>query len=105
MGGFLMHVGATVMCSHGGQATPTAPNPRVTVGGQPVVCGGAPYAIAGCPLVPPAPGPCVTGQFMTMATRVTAGGQPVLLSTGQSNGIPPGTPLVVMNTQTRVSAQ
>ena len=31
MPGFLVHVGATVLCSHGGQAQPTVPNPRVTV--------------------------------------------------------------------------
>ena len=35
MPGFLVHVGATVLCSHGGQAQPTVPNPRVTVSGQP----------------------------------------------------------------------
>jgi hypothetical protein len=33
MPGFLLHVGATVLCAHGGQATPTAPNPRVMVSG------------------------------------------------------------------------
>ena len=31
MPGPLLHLGATVLCSHGGQATPTAPNPRVLV--------------------------------------------------------------------------
>ena len=35
MPGFLLHVGATVLCAHGGQAQPTAPNPRVLVSGQP----------------------------------------------------------------------
>ena len=30
MPGFLLHVGATVLCAHGGQAQPTVPNPRVT---------------------------------------------------------------------------
>ena len=35
MPGFLIHVGASVLCSHGGQAKATAPNPRVTVSGQP----------------------------------------------------------------------
>ena len=37
MPGFLLHVGATVLCAHGGQAQPTAPNPRVLVSGQPTV--------------------------------------------------------------------
>jgi len=33
----MLHLGATVLCSHAGQATPVAPFPRVTVSGQPVV--------------------------------------------------------------------
>ena len=37
MPGPLLHVGASVLCAHGGTATPTAPNPRVLVGGQPTV--------------------------------------------------------------------
>ena len=37
MPGFLLHVGATVLCAHAGQAQPTVPNPRVLVGGQPTV--------------------------------------------------------------------
>ena len=37
MPGPILHLGATVTCSHGGQAQPTAPNPRVLVSGQPVV--------------------------------------------------------------------
>jgi len=35
MPGFILHLGATVICSHGGQATPSAPFPRVLVSGQP----------------------------------------------------------------------
>ena len=42
MPGFILHVGATVICAHAGQAQPTAPNPRVMVGGQPVVTQAAP---------------------------------------------------------------
>ena len=37
MPGFLLHVGAQVKCAHAGLATPTVPNPRVTVSGQPTV--------------------------------------------------------------------
>ena len=37
MPGRSLHLGATVLCAHGGQATPTAPNPRVLVSGQPTV--------------------------------------------------------------------
>ena len=35
MPGPILHLGASVLCAHGGQATPTVPFPRVLVGGQP----------------------------------------------------------------------
>lgn len=105
MPGFLLHVGATVLCSHGGQAQPTAPNPRVLVGGQPVVTLATTYVVAGCALPPPtaANGPCVTGQFLTGSIRVMASGQPVLLNTSPSICAPTGTPLLPTATQVRVS--
>jgi len=104
MPGFLLHLGATVVCAHGGQAQPTAPNPRVLVNGQPVVTQAAPYVVAGCPFTTPAaaPMPCVTGQFVSAATRVFAGGQPVLLQDSQAICTPNGTPLTVVVTQVRV---
>ena len=51
MPGFIVHLGATVLCAHGGQAQPTAPFPRVLVSGMPVVTMASPYVIAGCPFV------------------------------------------------------
>lgn len=106
MPGFMLHVGATVLCAHAGQAQPTAPNPRVTVSGQPVVTLPAPWVVAGCALPPPpaANGPCVTAQFVTSATRVTSNGQPVLLIDSQAICAPTGTPLIPTVTQTRVTA-
>jgi hypothetical protein len=105
MPGFLLHVGATVLCSHAGQAQPTVPNPRVTVGGQPTVAMTAPYVVAGCTLPPPpaANGPCVTAQWTTAATRVTSNGQPLLLLDSQAICAPTGTPLMIVMTQTRVT--
>jgi hypothetical protein len=105
MPGFLLHVGATVLCSHAGQAQPTAPNPRVLVSGQPVVTLPTIYVVAGCTLPPPpaANGPCVTGQWITAATRVLAGGVPVLLQDSTSICAPTGTPLIPVITQMRVS--
>lgn len=104
MPGFLLHVGATVLCSHGGQAQPTVPNPRVRVGGQPVVTQPAPYTVAGCPFTTPAgaPLPCVTASWVTAALRVRAGGQPVLLQDSQAVTIPNGVPLTIVATQVRV---
>ena len=62
MPGPLLHVGATVTCMHAGLATPTAPNPRVLVSGQPTVTQPTPYAIAGCSLTSSG-SPCVTGTW------------------------------------------
>jgi hypothetical protein len=106
MPGFLVHVGAVVMCSHGGQAQPTAPNPRVTVSGQPTVTIAAPYVIAGCAFPPPpaANGPCVSAQWLMGSTRVTSNGQPLVVSTSQAICAPTGTPLLITVTQTRATA-
>ena len=106
MPGFILHLGAQVQCVHGGQAQPTAVVPRVLVNGQPVVTMAAPHVVAGCPFPPPpgANGPCVTAQWVTAATRVTALGQPVLLLDSQAICAPTGTPLVIVMTQTRATA-
>lgn len=106
MPGFLLHVGAQVTCSHAGQAQPTAPNPRVTVSGQPTVLISAPYLVAGCAFPPPpaANGPCVSAQWLTGTTRVLSNGQPLLVQSSQAICAPTGTALLVIVTQTRASA-
>lgn len=104
MPGFVLHVGATVLCAHAGHAQPTAPNPRVMVGGQPSATFGAPWAVIGCTLPSNAGGPCVTAQYVTAATRVTSNGQPLLLLDSQAICAPTGTPLFPVATQVRVTA-
>ena len=103
MPGFIVHQGATVLCSHGGTAQPAMPSPRVTVSGQAAVTMPGTYTIAGCGLTGSAP-PCATATFTTSATRVTSMGQPVLLQDSQSTCVPTGTPLMIAATQVRVSA-
>jgi len=105
MPGFILHVGSTVLCAHGGQAQPTTPNPRVLVNGQPSVTIAAPYVVAGCPFVPPGGnGPCVTAQWVTGALRVTSNGQPLVLIDSQAVCVPTGTPLLPVMAQTQVTA-
>ncbi len=106
MPGFLVQVGAQVLCSHGGQATPTVPNPRVSLSGAPGVLMTSPYVIAGCALPPPiaANGPCVSGQWLTGTTRVLSNGQPLIVQSSTSICAPSGTPMMILVTQTRVSA-
>jgi|SRR5262252_3681113 len=100
----VLHVGAVVTCSHAGPATPVAPFPRVLLSGQPVVTLSSPCAIAGCALTgTPAP-PCATGQWLTGATRMLAGGVPVATMAGSSTCIPTGTPMLPVSAQTRVLA-
>src|SRR5262249_42324892 len=100
MPGFLLHLGATVLCSHAGQAQPTVVNPRVTVSAQPTLRFTSPSAVAGCipPPPPAASGPCVTAQFVSAATRITSNGQPLLLMDSQAICAPTGTPLVIVTT-------
>ncbi|HEX2079013.1 MAG TPA: hypothetical protein VHG08_14920 [Longimicrobium sp.] len=105
MPGPVLHLGATVLCAHGGQAVPTAPTPRLLLSGQPAATVAAPYAVAGCAFVPPGGnGPCVTAQWVVGATRVFATGQPLVIATGVSVCAPTGTPLVPVAFQARVIA-
>ena len=99
----LLHMGATVMCAHAGQAQPTVTNPRVTVSGQPTVLLTGPYTISGCSMPPPTAGngPCVTAQWTKGALRITSGGQPLLLLDSQATCVPTGTPLTASVAQTR----
>ena len=105
MPGYLLHSGATVLCAHGGQASPTVPSPRVKVGGQPVTTLSGPYSITGCPFTTPGgPVPCVTASWTVGATRVRSGGVPVLLQDSQAVCAPNGTPVTIVVTQVRVKA-
>jgi hypothetical protein len=101
----ILHVGATVLCAHGGQAVPTAPSPVVFISGIPIATIAAPYAVAGCAFVPPAGnGPCVTAQWVVGAVQVLSQGQPVAIMTGVAVCVPTGTPLVPVSAQTLVLA-
>ena len=103
MPGYLLDAGATVLCLHGGTASPTAPNPRVKAGGQPIVTQPTTYTVAGCPFnVSGAPSPCVTAQWVVGATRVRAGGAPVLLQDSQAVCTSNGTGMNIVVTQVRV---
>ena len=99
----VLHLGAVVLCTHAGPATPAAPFPRVLVSGQPVVTLASPYVITGCALTGSAP-PCVTGQWLTGAVRVLGGGVPLATMVGASTCVPNGTPMVPVNAQPRVLA-
>ena len=107
MPGTLLHVGATVLCTHGGQAQPTAPNPRVMIMGVPVPMSAPPVLIAGCPFPPPpvANGPCVSAPWIpvTHTVRVKSNNLPLVCQSSQAIAVPTGTPIVIAFAgQTRV---
>lgn len=106
MPGYLLHQGATVLCMHSGQAQPAVSNPRVKVGGQAIVTLSSAYTISGCPnVVGNVSVPCVSGQWISAATRLTASGEPVLLQDSSAVSTPNGTGLNIVQTQTRVRGQ
>lgn len=100
----ILHVGATVLCTHAGQATPTTPFPRVLVSDQEVVTVNTLWAISGCALSGTSTPPCVIGQFVMGATRVFAGGLPVATLAGASTCTPTGTPACPVSAQVRATA-
>ena len=102
--GFLLYDKATGLCSHGGSAQPLAGNPRVKLGGQPVLTVASQVAISGCPntLPGPVPFPCVLGVFASGATRVKVMGLPVLLDTSRATNLPTGASTTITSTQARV---
>ncbi len=103
MTGYLLNSSASVQCMHGGKVQLTPTNQRVKVDGQPVMTQDNVCSITGCSFVPPyGNGPCSTGQWVSAATRVKAGGMPVLLRDSQSVCTPTGTGMNIINTQMRV---
>jgi uncharacterized Zn-binding protein involved in type VI secretion len=110
MPGPVMQVGAPAMCPHGGQISVITSNTRVLVGGAPAALQADTFPVAGCPFnVSSAPQPCLTTQWIAVATRVTVMGVPVVIlgGTGLCLGptqAPQG-PASILSTQPRVVAQ
>jgi hypothetical protein len=97
-----LHLGAVVTCTHAGPAQPLTPFPRVLLSGQPLVTIASPYAVTGCALTGTPTPPCVTGQWLSGAVRVLAGGVPVASMAGASTCVPTGTPMLPLSAQPRV---
>ena len=103
MPGPLVHVGATIMCPHGGMAQVVPGSPRVVVNG-PAASMADQYPVAGCPFQIPVgagtkPQPCIRVQWLVPAARVMVNGAPAILqaSSGMcfsAEGIPQGPPVV-----------
>ena len=108
MPGPLLHVGAGVLCAHGGPATFVSSNARVLVGTLPVVTLADQTLVAGCAFNTGSPHPCVLVRWLTPAVRVLVNGQPPLLQTSAglclaADQAPQGAPVAV-SVQPRVMA-
>lgn len=111
MPGYLIQIGATIQCPHGGQASIAPTNQRVKASGASVAIVNDLTTVAACSFQVPVgagtkPQPCVKVQWLTPATRVKVMGQPVLLQDSQglcqsAEQIPAGPPTVA-TTQIRV---
>ncbi len=86
MPGFILTLGATLTCPHGGLVNVSASTTRMSVGGLSVVRVGDQHTVSGCPFrAGDTPQPCVRvvwGVFGGggIATRVSVGGQSVILA-------------------------
>ena len=74
------------------------------VGGQPVITLACTYVIAGCALSTGTTPFCVSGQWVSGALRVLAGGQPLAIVGGSSVCPATGNPMLPLSFQTRVTA-
>ncbi len=100
----ILHLGATLLCMHGGPAQALSPYPRVLVSGQPVATLATPYAVAGCALASTSTPPCVSANWVMGATRVVAGGTPLATVAGTAVCTPTGTGLLPVAYQARALA-
>lgn len=103
MPGFVITVGATISCGHGGQVKrlPVTP-PRVKIMGQPVAASNQPGAVISCSLTSSGSPFCATVNAVTTASRVKVMGQPVLLIDSQAISPQTATPATGLEPQTRV---
>jgi hypothetical protein len=108
MSDFLVEVGATAMCPHGGPLQTVPTQAKVLLGGQPAATASDTFTITGCAFTTPEPrpSPCVTATFRP-AVKVMLGGNPAVLKSAgvicqSAEQIPQGPPSVTV-TQLKVT--
>jgi hypothetical protein len=103
MAGNTLTTASTLQCPHGGTVQIVMPaNSKVMAVGALLATPNDTVVIAGCT----APTPCTKIDWVATDLKVKAGGGATLSqsSVGIANGAPPG-PVVILNTQTKVSSQ
>ena len=109
MSGPAAHVGAAIICMHGGQVTVVPGSPRVLLSGMPAATMADQYPVAGCTFsLPIGPHPCVLVRWLVPATRVLVDGAPMITQGSVGLGVAadqaPQGPPVIASTQPRVIA-
>jgi hypothetical protein len=110
MGAFILDMGCTISCPHGGQAEVIPGNTQVNVGGNFALLVEDTMLISGCSFtVGNVPQPCLTIQWTAPAASVSVNGTPVLLQTSvglclNEDDLPQGT-AIVSGVQTKVSGE
>jgi len=111
MPGYVLTTTSTVMCTHGGQATLTTANAKVTIDGAPALLESDIHPVAGCPFtIPPGkPQPCIRIEWSGGAMMGKANGTGVLTQSSigkciSAEGAIQGIALVLM-TQMKAQAQ
>ena len=95
MPGLVLHAGAVLTCSHGGQVKIVPAQVRAAVSGTPICTAADKFTVIGCPGIPASPGVvCTTMTWQNVASRVTANGVPVLVQAPPPAGPVPGGALV-----------
>lgn len=105
MPGQILTTASTIQCMHGGQATLTTTNSRLTVDGAPALLETDIHPVVGCPFTLPGPkySPCVKIEWSAGASQVTVNGTPVLVRSSigrciSAEGAPQGI-AIIANTQ------
>lgn len=101
MGAPIITQQTTVMCGHGGSATPAPSQVRVKISGALAAVATDVYSVAGCALTGTGTPPCVVLQWLMPAMRVKVQGVPVLLNGSMPMATGPG---IVIPGQVRVMA-
>jgi hypothetical protein len=110
MPGFVLTSASTILCTHGGSATVSPSNTKVTADGAPILVESDVHTVAGCPFnVSGSPSPCVQIAWSGGASKVTVNGTAVLVqsSVGQckaGTGAVQGVAIIAA-TQSKVSAK
>ncbi len=99
-----LHLGTTIVCAHGGVAFSHTSSHRVRINGQPAITVVDQLLISNCTQATVPPLECLSGQFLTGASRVLIGGVPVVLSTSRLICMENALPLIIVWAQARVLA-